>query len=183
MQILNCFNCKTDYKVYPSVIKWNKIRGHKNNFCSPDCRARFYVGENNPNWNGGRYLAPNGYIRLLSKDERCNFRYEHRVVMENHIGRRLKKREQIHHINGIKHDNRIENLLIVLDTEHKNTYHPNKNGEESASSKLTWKQVREIRKKYKTKKYTLEMLGKEYGVIFQTISLIILNKTWKERNA
>lgn len=43
---------------------------------------------------------------------------EHRMVMEAYIGRKLNKEELIHHINGIKDDNRIENLQIVTRSEH-----------------------------------------------------------------
>lgn len=37
---------------------------------------------------------------------------EHKYIMEHHMGRLLRKGEVIHHINGIKHDNRLENLLL-----------------------------------------------------------------------
>jgi hypothetical protein len=45
-------------------------------------------------------------------------RLEHRLAMENYLGRRLENNEHVHHINGDKVDNRIANLVVLTSSEH-----------------------------------------------------------------
>ena len=73
------------------------------------------VGKNNPRWKGGRTTHGQGYILVRFPKKRV---FEHRLIMEKVLGRSLKKDEMIHHRNGIKDDNRIENLEIVLRKSH-----------------------------------------------------------------
>ncbi len=58
---------------------------------------------------GAKTVTREGYINV--KTERGTLP-EHRLVMENHIGRRLVGRESVHHKNGIRDDNRLDNLEL-----------------------------------------------------------------------
>lgn len=72
------------------------------------------------NWKGGRINSPAGYVSVLvrSDDPFASMRnaggyvLEHRLVLAQKLGRPLLPTETTHHINGIKHDNRPENLQL-----------------------------------------------------------------------
>ena len=70
----------------------------------------------NGNWKGGKNKC-GGYIKIKVKNhpnmDKRNYVLEHRLVMENNLCRYLKNDEYIHHKNGDKKDNRIENLELM----------------------------------------------------------------------
>lgn len=72
-------------------------------------------------WANKRRIVHN-YISLFEPtnpmSNKTGYVYEHRKVMADSIGRPLLRTELVHHINGIKTDNRIENLQIVSRFEH-----------------------------------------------------------------
>ena len=68
---------------------------------------------NHHNYKGGRRKRKDGYIIMLRKHHKYGpMIFEHRYVMELMLGRYLEPHEVVHHINGIKTDNRIENLML-----------------------------------------------------------------------
>ena len=103
-----CEGCKRDFFVKPKRIAKGRVR-----FCSMECRKIVQYT--------GRFVRSDGYVAI--RVERGKYDLEHRVVMAKHIGRIMERSEHIHHRNGIKHDNRIENLEIVGVGEHISKYH------------------------------------------------------------
>lgn len=83
--------CETHYR---EILKYGKIRHKKEKRASK----------------GSGHLDKSGYIRVTRKDRTQTF--QHRQVMEEFLGRRLTRTEYVHHKNGIRADNRLDNLEL-----------------------------------------------------------------------
>lgn len=118
-----CLICGKHFYYYKSSKKDRKC-------CSIACSAKYKkkighkppvkIGKEHYRWKGGKDITNQGYYRITVNGKRV---LEHRYLMEKKIGRKLFRYEHIHHIDGNKLNNNIENLLLVSPRQHQNIHH------------------------------------------------------------
>lgn len=116
-EIIQCGFCHKEMKLPKSRKKQTSLGII---CCSRECKGKLMKSGNagygfkkiEKERNHGKYYA---YKVIVVNGKRVK---EHRWIVEKHIGRKLKKDEFVHHINGNSHDNRIENLMIVDNRSH-----------------------------------------------------------------
>lgn len=110
-------------------IPWNK--GKKMSVEYRNKLSEAHIGKQmaykHPNWKGGKNKRYDGYILVYCPNHPSirskKYVFEHRLVMEKHLGRYLTHKEVVHHINNIKNDNRIENLMLFPNESKHQFYH------------------------------------------------------------
>lgn len=85
------------------------------------CKSCYDKGNERPvDWRGNKIMHRRGYVQVRVPNHPnavSGYVFEHRLVMEDHLGRLLKKNENVHHKNGVKDDNRLENLELWVTTQ------------------------------------------------------------------
>jgi len=105
-------------QVCGAQFTYRAVPGTKGLYCSRRCsnqatkNGRFRHGPDHPNWKGG-HVESHGYRQIwVNGGEKRKLVLEHRHVMEQSLGRPIDQGETVHHRNGDRLDNRIENLEL-----------------------------------------------------------------------
>lgn len=121
---------------------------------------------------------------------------EHRYIMEQYLGRKLSRSEVVHHKNGDKRDNRIENLEIMSLSDHAKSHQTgairsnetrqkiseaNRGRNNMSCRKLTDEEVRFIRENYvpRDRLCGTRALSRKFNVCHSTIGSIINGETYR----
>lgn len=95
------------------------------------CYTKRTIGSLHHQWKGGIIYTQQGYRQVLlrsndffypmakgSKVSKSRYVLEHRLIMARHLGRCLESWEIVHHKNGVRDDNRLENLELTMHGVH-----------------------------------------------------------------
>lgn len=166
---------------------WKSIEGYENyevsNFGNVKSLCRVVERKKYNYYIKEKMLKPNkdkqGYERVFLTNIKGKTLRVHRLVALNFIIN-YKNKKEVNHINGIKTDNRVENLewctgLENMQHAYNNNLVPLMKGEKNGRSKLTEIQISEIR----NSSDTVKKLSYIYNVSTSLLYQIRLNKAWK----
>jgi hypothetical protein len=110
MDTPTCIQC--DNPAIAERSRKGKIFHHK--YCRLHWAEKVIKGMKSIRPIGFRYVDKEGYVNVKTES---GIQSEHRIVMEKMLGRLLVKGENVHHKNGVRDDNRPENLELWLTTQ------------------------------------------------------------------
>lgn len=113
-----CWLCECQCGNQITVARSSLVTGNTKSCGCYDKEVRSRRGENSRRWQGGRVKIRSGYIKIFMSEhpraDKAGYVLEHILVMGNHLGREIEREEKVHHKNGVKDDNRIENLELWI---------------------------------------------------------------------
>ena len=129
-------------------------------------------------------LTRDGYHRVLLYNENGPQHFSvHQLVCAAFNGKRPLG-FSVNHINGVRADNRAENLEWVTpkqNTQHRRNCGTYPSGEKNSRAKLSEDQARQVMK-LRSQGLTYKQIGQQFGVRPSTIGWLVTGKTWKESN-
>jgi len=169
--------------------EWKEIIGYEGLYLISNLGRCKSLGINKSNrWKTERLLKPSKnceyYSYVLYKNQKAKYYLIHRLLALHFIPN-IQNKPEVNHINGIKSDNRIENLEWVTRSENNKHgfdigLHKSPKGENHYLASLSNTQASEIRKKYIPFVYSQNMLAREYNTDQSIIWNIIHNKSYTE---
>ena len=122
---VTCESCNIEYEITKQSFKRRKT-SYCRNCCSKSTQKGIkkpqFSSTNSGRWNGGEYVSSDGYIMskiegLFLQSGRQVYKRKHVLIYESFLGRQILTEkggggEQIHHIDGDKKNNDIENLIL-----------------------------------------------------------------------
>ncbi|KKN72907.1 hypothetical protein LCGC14_0406110 [marine sediment metagenome] len=166
--------------IYCGKERWlSCIKKLLNKYSCRSCSARhrdykdYPKGDRASNWKGGRFYDTDGYVMVwLDKDDffapmikKDRYTREHRLVMAKHLGRCLQSWEIVHHKNGVKDDNRIENLELSTTGSHSRQHNKGyRDGYRQGFQDAQDKQIQELKQeirllRWENKRIKEEVIG------------------------
>jgi hypothetical protein len=135
---------------------------------------RTRIGPLSPAWRGSVPYVNNGYLVTNSRNKTAPIAV-HRRVWEAAHGP-IPAGHVVHHLNGIKTDNRLKNLTLLTSAEHSQLHH---RGERNTKARLTEEQVKEIRRRYADGGVTQSELARAYGLSNSGMHGVLSGKNWR----